>query len=119
MIRSGSMLVAEAAQRSFFGENFVNDSRYMKYCPKQVWLASLFNDEMVKNTRHLHPFSVQHLMQLGVEFGKDEGEWFAPGTIAQVYKKIFDEYCEEQFNMSIYICPPGLNTLYVVCNLFF
>ena len=115
MIRSGSMLVAEALQRSMFGTHFKLDPEFSKKCPRQIWMASLFNEEMKSDTRHFHPFSIQHLMELGeLKFGKREGEWFAPGTIAQVYQHVISNYCEEQLNMSIYLCRPGFNTIYEV-----
>ena len=115
MIRSGSMLVAEALQRHTFGPSFKHNPELSKRCPRQIWMASLFNEEMKPDTRHFHPFSVQHLMELGdTKFGKREGEWFAPGTISQVYHHIISNYCEEQLNMSIYLCKPGFNTLYEV-----
>ena len=114
MIRSGSMVVAEAIQRSMMGKDFISNEQDSVYCPRQIWLASLFTEEMSENTRHKHPFSIQHLMALGETFGKREGEWFAPGTIAAVYKYIFENYCEEQLNMSIYLCEPGFNTVFEV-----
>ena len=114
MIRAGSMLVAEALQRSMFGRTFILNEMYMPFCARQIYLASLFSDELQPNTRHLHPFSVQHLMEIGTQFGIAEGEWFGGGTIAAVYERVVSRYCQEQIGMAVYVAPPGLNTIYAV-----
>ncbi|KAK2957248.1 putative cysteine protease ATG4B [Blattamonas nauphoetae] len=113
MIRSGSMLVATALQSIYFGESFRLDAAYVSSCTRLKWLTSLFSEEMQKNTRHLHPFSIQHLMELGAQYGKRQGTWFAPGTIAKVYQDLLMSYLPMNQAVSVYICEQGLNTIHI------
>eukprot|EP00770_Monocercomonoides_exilis_P001265 MONOS_1257.1-p1 / transcript=MONOS_1257.1 / gene=MONOS_1257 / organism=Monocercomonoides_exilis_PA203 / gene_product=unspecified product / transcript_product=unspecified product / location=Mono_scaffold00021:152874-155395(+) / protein_length=820 / sequence_SO=supercontig / SO=protein_coding / is_pseudo=false len=107
------MLVAEAIQRHLLGRNFSFNPNFFPFCPRCVWLASLFSDEMKPGTRYQHPFSIQHLMELGENYGKAQGQWFAPGTIANVYKSIITRHVGPQLGMAVYIPPAGFNTIYI------
>lgn len=114
MIRSGSMLMATALQRNIFSKSFKFDPTWCCFCPKVVWFSSLFSEEMHPNSRHLHPFSIQHLMECGEMYGKKQGQWFAPSTIARVYTDLISKYAERQLGISVYLCETGLNTIFVV-----
>jgi hypothetical protein len=115
MIRSGSMLVAEAMSRELFGRDFVYNPDIFPNCPRCVWFVSLFSEEVRKDTRHLHPFSIQHLIETGEKFRKKQGKWFAPGTIAFVYEYLLAKYAPPPLQLGVYLCPQGLNSVYIVC----
>ena len=104
MIRSGAMLMGTAIQRCLFSRQFIYEPEWGCFCTQMVWLASLFNEEMRAGTRHLHPFSIQHLMETGEQSGKLQGRWFAPSTIAFVFKQLISKYAEQQLGLSVFFC---------------
>lgn len=117
MIRSGQMLAAEALQRVFFGSQFTFDPLKIPLCIKYQWFTSLFSEEMTNsNTRHLHPFSIQNLIETATKFNKPEGSWVGPGVIANVIAELFN--CIPIGNnyqlIAVYVCEQGLNTIFMV-----
>ncbi|KAA6394352.1 MAG: hypothetical protein EZS28_010124, partial [Streblomastix strix] len=113
MMRSGSMLIGEALQQVIFSRNFIFDREYFAYCPKCIWLTSLISDEKKVRTRHIHPFSIQHIMEKGVEYNKAEGKWFGPGTVANVYAELIKRFAPNPLRIGVYVCEQGLNTIYI------
>ena len=109
------MLIGTALQRFFFSNDFRYQPQWACYCARMVWLATLFSEEMKSGDRYLHPFSIQHLMEWGEKSGKAQGKWFAPSTIAYVYREVISKYAEQQLGLSLHMCEAGLNTVYVVC----
>ena len=108
------MLVGTALQRLLFSNNFRYQPQWACFCPRSVWLTSLFSEEMNLGDRYKHPFSIQHLMEVGEKAGKPQGQWFTPSIIAYVYKEILSKYAEQQLGLSIHLCEAGLNTVYTV-----
>ncbi|KAA6383345.1 MAG: hypothetical protein EZS28_021128 [Streblomastix strix] len=64
-------------------------------------------------TRHIHPFSIQHIMEKGVEYNKEEGKWFELGTVANVYAELIKRFAPNPLRIGVYICEQGLNTIYI------
>ncbi|KAA6368188.1 MAG: hypothetical protein EZS28_036286 [Streblomastix strix] len=73
-----------------------------------------FGYEKKVRTRHIHPFSVQNIMEKGVEYNKAEGKWFGPGTVANVYAELIKRFAPNPLRIGVYICEQGLNTIYIV-----
>ncbi|KAK2963007.1 Cysteine protease ATG4C [Blattamonas nauphoetae] len=113
MVRSGSMLVASSYQRALFGPQFRVTNEYLRHCPRCLWMTSLFSEEMAPFTSHLHPFSIQTLLERGERYDKRQGQWFGPGTIANVYKDLFLEFCPASSIMHVHMCEQGLNTIFM------
>ncbi|XP_076040366.1 cysteine protease ATG4B-like isoform X2 [Oratosquilla oratoria] len=86
MLRCGQMVVAEALSRKHLGRDWrwtpdIRDETYLR-------IVSLFEDNKCST------FSIHQMVQLGVDEGKEIGEWYGPNTVAQVLRKLtpFDEW---------------------------
>jgi cysteine protease ATG4 len=93
MIRSGSMVVAECFQRFFFGRSYIFNEYSCRFCKRMKWLICMFSERVLSNqNKKIHPFSINNLIEKGEEYGFPEGSWFAPSTVAKVYKSLIEQY---------------------------
>ncbi|XP_027225612.1 cysteine protease ATG4B isoform X1 [Penaeus vannamei] len=95
MLRCGQMVLAEALIRRHLGrdwtwESSTSDETYLR-------ILSLFEDHKCAT------FSLHIMSQLGVDEGKQIGEWYGPNTVAQVIRKlvIFDEWNNFSVNVAL------------------
>eukprot|EP01103_Thecamoeba_quadrilineata_P005799 TRINITY_DN15552_c0_g1_i1.p1 TRINITY_DN15552_c0_g1~~TRINITY_DN15552_c0_g1_i1.p1 ORF type:complete len:413 (-),score=67.35 TRINITY_DN15552_c0_g1_i1:22-1260(-) len=109
MIRSGQMMLAQALQMRWWGNDWTLNDEY----PEQYF-------EILRNFADAPdaPFSVHRVAQLGLlKHNKRIGQWFGPSTIAVALHHLVEIH-EDRCGLKIHVCQDGVVYVPQVNSLF-
>mmetsp|Transcript_7475 Transcript_7475/g.31655 ORF Transcript_7475/g.31655 Transcript_7475/m.31655 type:complete len:380 (+) Transcript_7475:594-1733(+) len=98
MMRSGQMMFGQALLTHFLGRGF---RKKPGSAPQEYFsVLKLFADSPAA------PFSIHNLAQMGLETGKQIGEWFTPSDISVALRKLSERFLKNQ--IAVYVSDDGM-----------
>ena len=110
MIRSGQMMLAETLLRSRLGRGWRIDSGKKEGQEGNIPIMSIAHDRTILEfVDVLEPkcnFSIHRIVQSGLKYGKNPGDWYGPETISVVLRDLVNSRTD--FNVKLHVAHGSL-----------